>query len=71
MAYIQITERCNMLCDHCGMSCTSEGEDMSMKVFKAIYDKIKQPLVVLGGNKEKQDILESYGRNHIALYVIL
>ena len=33
--YIQITNRCNMACEHCGMSCGPAGEDMSMEVFKA------------------------------------
>lgn len=33
--YIQITTRCNMSCEHCCMSCTEEGEDMSIETFKA------------------------------------
>lgn len=36
--YLKITERCNMLCEHCGFSCTDKGEDMSLKVFKAALD---------------------------------
>lgn len=32
--YIMITTRCNMKCQHCCYSCTEEGEDMSMEVFK-------------------------------------
>lgn len=32
--YIQITTRCNMHCAHCMFSCTSEGEDMSLDVYK-------------------------------------
>lgn len=35
--YIQITTRCNMSCEHCGMNCTKEGQDMSVKTWnKAI-----------------------------------
>ena len=33
--YIQITTKCNMLCNHCCFSCTSQGENMSIKTFKA------------------------------------
>lgn len=32
--YIQITERCNMRCKHCGFACTAKGLDMSIDVFK-------------------------------------
>lgn len=32
--YIQITTRCNMECTHCCYACTSEGEDMSLEMFK-------------------------------------
>lgn len=31
--YIQITNRCNMSCPHCGMNCTAEGQDMTMETF--------------------------------------
>lgn len=33
--YIQITTRCNMTCAHCCYGCTAQGEDMTMRVFKA------------------------------------
>lgn len=29
-----ITEKCNMMCEHCCYSCTSEGRDMSRRVFR-------------------------------------
>ena len=32
--YLQITTRCNMKCAHCCFSCTEQGEDMSIEVFK-------------------------------------
>jgi MoaA/NifB/PqqE/SkfB family radical SAM enzyme len=35
MAYLQVTDKCNMSCEHCGFSCTTEGEFMPM----AIYEK--------------------------------
>ena len=36
--YIQLTERCNMLCDHCCFACTSKGRDMDFEVFqKALF----------------------------------
>jgi len=34
--YIQITTKCNMACEHCGMNCdTISGEHMDFKTFKA------------------------------------
>lgn len=36
--YIQITDRCNMMCDHCCFSCTEKGSDMSMEIFKECID---------------------------------
>ena len=35
MAYLQITTRCNMRCQHCGFGCTHRGQDMTREVFKA------------------------------------
>lgn len=32
--YIKITSRCNMHCDHCCFSCTTNGEDMSLDTFR-------------------------------------
>jgi len=34
MSYIQITTRCNMMCDHCCYRCTPDGEDMSIETFQ-------------------------------------
>ena len=36
--YIQITTRCNMTCEHCGMDCGVEGDDMEVKTFKNAVD---------------------------------
>lgn len=33
MAYIQITTRCNMMCDHCCSRCTPDGEDMDIETY--------------------------------------
>ena len=33
MAYLQITNRCNMKCHHCCFSCTAKGQDMSRETF--------------------------------------
>lgn len=33
--YIQITDKCNMKCEHCGFSCTRKGSFMSVETFKA------------------------------------
>lgn len=32
--YLQITNRCNMTCEHCCNNCTAEGEDMSLETFR-------------------------------------
>jgi len=32
--YLQITTRCNMSCAHCCFSCTKEGDDMPLSVFR-------------------------------------
>lgn len=32
--YIQITNRCNMTCEHCCNSCTAQGQDMSLTTFR-------------------------------------
>jgi len=33
--YIQITDKCNMTCEHCGFACTKKGSFMSLDTFKA------------------------------------
>ena len=48
--YIQITNRCNMSCAHCGMSCTEEGEDMSKEVFLKALD-LAGEIVAIGGGE--------------------
>ena len=47
--YVQITTRCNMTCEHCGMNCTNEGEDMSMEIFKACLKE--DDIITLGGGE--------------------
>ena len=49
MAYAQITTRCNMRCRHCCYSCTREGEDMSIKVFRQIILQEDEALCLGGG----------------------
>jgi len=49
--YIQITTRCNMECDHCGMNCTAEGEDMSFKTFRKALDLSEGAYMTLGGGE--------------------
>ena len=47
--YIQITTRCNMECEHCCMSATAKGEDMSIGTFKNAleYDEY----ITIGGGE--------------------
>jgi len=47
--YVQITNRCNMLCAHCGMNCTAKGEDMSFKTFKQAIKMAGEAIVIGGG----------------------
>jgi len=47
--YIQITNRCNMLCEHCGMNCTAKGEDMTFKTFKQAIKMAGEYIVIGGG----------------------
>lgn len=47
--YIQITTRCNMHCDHCGYSCTAEGEDMSFDTFRAAIAMDTESVSIGGG----------------------
>lgn len=51
--YIQITNICNMTCEHCGYACTNVGEHMSMKVFKKAIAlaNTKEDWVNLGGGE--------------------
>lgn len=47
--YIQITTRCNMTCQHCAFSCTSEGEDMTMETFRNAVDFDPEIISIGGG----------------------
>lgn len=48
--YLRITSRCNMMCDHCCYSCTSDGEDMTMETFKNAL-ALDSDTVSLGGGE--------------------
>jgi len=47
--YVQITSRCNMLCSHCGMNCTAQGEDMTFKTLKKTLEYAYEYIVFGGG----------------------
>jgi len=47
--YLQITNRCNMSCEHCGMNCTKQGEDMTPKTFENAMDYADGYLSLGGG----------------------
>lgn len=49
MAYIQITTRCNMTCDHCCYSCIEEGIDMAPEVFTAALNFTDESPALGGG----------------------
>ena len=46
--YIQITTRCNMTCEHCGMDCGIDGDDMDIKTFKSAI-KYEDYIIIGGG----------------------
>ena len=53
--YLQITERCNMTCEHCGMNCTEKGDDMSLLVLKKALEWInnheEDEIITIGGGE--------------------
>jgi len=51
--YIQITDRCNMKCAHCGFDCKLEGTDMSPANFKAALALAKEheSTITIGGGE--------------------
>lgn len=53
MTYIQITTRCNMSCEHCGMNCTKRGHDMSKAVWNRAleFSKRYDTSVAIGGGE--------------------
>lgn len=49
--YYQITNRCNLECEHCGFACTSKGKDMPLEMFKEVISKEHPEFMVLGGGE--------------------
>lgn len=51
--YIRLTTRCNMTCEHCCVSATKRGRDMSMDTFKAALRLAQEydSYVTLGGGE--------------------
>ena len=50
--YLQITNRCNMSCAHCGMNCTAKGEDMTPRMYKKAIEyiaSISESITIGGG----------------------
>jgi len=49
--YLQITDRCNMHCEHCSFSCTAQGEDMSLETFRNAKEYILGDCLAIGGGE--------------------
>ena len=49
--YLQITERCNMRCNHCCFACTDKGQDMSLEVVDAVLDLFPDSHISIGGGE--------------------
>lgn len=51
--YIQITDRCTMLCEHCAFSCTRQGIDMSRRVFRDALRLVREQdgYITIGGGE--------------------
>lgn len=47
--YIQITDKCNMSCEHCGMSCTKKGTFMSIETFRNALNIGDESITIGGG----------------------
>lgn len=66
--YLMLTSKCNMSCKHCGMSCTKNGEDMTLKTFRNAL-KYSDGMITLGGGeptlhpKFYQMLMESIGES--------
>lgn len=54
MAYLQITDKCNMSCKHCGMSCTKKGTFMSIETFRNALN-IGDESITIGGGEPTND----------------
>lgn len=48
--YIQITNKCNMKCGHCGFSCNENGKNMSLRTFRKALE-IAYEFVSIGGGE--------------------
>lgn len=51
--YLQITERCNMRCRHCGFGCTDKGRDMNKATFNKAVEVLGncETIISLGGGE--------------------
>lgn len=51
--YIQITDKCNMTCEHCCFACTKKGTFMSMATFKAALECAtnRDDTIAIGGGE--------------------
>jgi MoaA/NifB/PqqE/SkfB family radical SAM enzyme len=58
--YIQISTKCNMTCEHCGMNCTNEGEDMTFKTFKAALAMSCDSITIGGGEPTMHPQFEKF-----------
>ena len=58
--YIQITERCNMSCAHCGMAATRRGRDMEWETFKAAVDADQGSISLGGGEPTIHPLFEKF-----------
>lgn len=51
--YLQITERCNMRCRHCGFGCTDKGRDMNKATLNKAVEKFGDHscIITIGGGE--------------------
>ena len=49
--YFQITERCNMRCQHCCFSATKKGRDMSLETLKTAINVFSDEYCTIGGGE--------------------
>ncbi len=61
--YIQITNRCNMTCEHCAFSCTIKGKDMTRETFNQAIElaiEYNQDITIGGGEPTLHPLFKDF-----------
>ena len=61
--YIQITNRCNMTCEHCAFACTTKGKDMTQETFNQAIElaiEYNQEIAIGGGEPTLHPLFKDF-----------